>query len=160
MSKTIKVRSAQPKDVVNIAKLLISGWNEQTIEYAPVNDLLGYQWILKILRDGFVAVADLNGRIVGAACASPFQPPWSLKWVLDMEFFYVMPQFRGDGVSDSLIGAVEQWADKVELPIHFGIRTGEKPDVKDRMMKIAGWSYVGGNYVRQYNGQLLNKDKD
>lgn len=160
MSTKIKVRSAQPKDVVNISKLLISGWNEQTIEYAPVNDLLGYQWILKILRDGFIAVADLNGRIVGAACASPFQPPWSLKWVLDMEFYYVMPQFRGDGVSESLMRAVEQWSDKVKLPIHFGIRTGEKPDVKDRMMKMAGWIYVGGNYVRPFNGQLNKKEKD
>ncbi len=160
MSTKIKVRSAQPKDVVNIVKLLMSGWSEQTIEYAPVNDLLGYQWILKILRDGFIAVADLNGRIVGAACASPFQPPWSLKWVLDMEFYYVMPQFRGDGVSEALMKAVEQWADSVKLSIHFGIRTGEKPDVKDRMMKMAGWTYVGGNYVRPYDGQLHKKDQD
>ena len=156
----IKVRTAQPKDVVNIFKLMMSGWNEQTIEYAPVDDLRGYQWIMNILREGFVAVADLNGRIVGVACALPFQPPWSFTWVLDMTVFYVMPQFRGDGVSDALMSAVEQWADKIKMSMYFGIRTGEKPEVKDRMMSMAGWTYVGGNYVRPYDGRIEQHNQD
>ena len=122
--KTIKVRTGQPKDVVNIFRLLSSAWDEQTVEYAPIDDLRGFQWILKILREGFIAVADLDGRIVGVAVASPFQPPWSFQWMLDLEHFYVMPKFRGEGVSTSLMKAVEQWADSVKLSMVFGIKTG------------------------------------
>jgi len=158
--RKIKVRQAKPKDVVNIFKLLKSGWSEQTVEYAPVDDLRGFQWILGILRDGFIAVADLDGRIVGVACASPFQPPWSFQWMLDMENLYIMPQFRGEGVFVSLMNAVEQWADKVKLSMVLGITTGEKPEVKDRMMCIAGWTYTGGNYIRPFDEQQQENNKN
>lgn len=146
--KKIKVRHAAPKDVVNIVKLLQQGWNEQTVEYAPVDDLRGYKWILSILEEGMIAVADLNGRIVGAACASPYRPPWSQQWMLDMEFLYILPTFRGEGVVEGLLGAVEGFADKYKLTLTFGIQTGDRPLVKDRLMKANGWTYVGGNFLR------------
>jgi len=160
MSTTIQVRKAFPKDIVNICKLLTGGWKEQTVEYAPIDDLRGYSWMLGILEEGFVAVADLNGRIVGAACASPFLPPWSLQWMLDMEFLYIMPKFRGGDVSQGLIKAVEGFADKVKLPMVFSIQTGEKPLVKDRMMKMAGFTYVGGSYLRPYDGRKQEDNED
>jgi len=156
--KKVRVRQAEPKDVVNICKLLRQGWNEQTVEYAPVDDLRGYKWILGILEQGFIAVADLNGRIVGAACASPFQPSWSTVWMLDVEFLYVLPNFRRDGIAASLTKAVEGFADKFNLPMIFIMQTGDKPLVKDRMMKIAGWQYAGGTFVRQRNGKEQETD--
>jgi len=153
----IQVRRAVPKDIVNICKLLTGGWKEQTVEYAPIDDLRAYRWILDIIEQGFVSVADLNGRIVGASCASPFLPPWSLQWMLDMEFLYVMPQFRVAGVAHELIRAVEGFADKVKLPMVFSIQTGEDVLAKDQMMKKAGFTYVGGSYLRPYDGR---KQKD
>lgn len=149
----IKVRKGEPKDVVNISKLLITGWNEQTVEYAPVDDLRGYEWVLSILREGFVAVADLNGRIVGAASAMPYRPPWSNQWMCDMEFLYILPSFRQGGIAKGLMGAVEGYADKFELALTFGIQTGDRPLVKDRLLQQAGWTYVGGNFIRASNGQ-------
>jgi GNAT superfamily N-acetyltransferase len=158
--KKIQVRNAQPKDVVNIAKLLKQGWYEQTVEYAPVEDLRGYKWIISVLEEGFVAVADLNGRIVGAAACSPFRCPWSLDWMLDVDFFYVMENFRREGVSDKLLKAVEGFADKVELSLTLNLQTGEKPLVKDRMMKIAGWKYVGGHHLRSAKKKDGRKEND
>jgi GNAT superfamily N-acetyltransferase len=148
-AKKIQVRRAEPKDVVNICKLLKNGWNEQTVEYAPIDDMRGYRWILAIIEEGFVVVADLNGRIVGAACGSPYVPAWSKQWLLDMEFIYVLPSFRDADVTKMLMGAVVAEADRVKLPMTFGIQTGDKPLVKDRLMRIAGWTYVGGNFLRQ-----------
>lgn len=153
MPKKIQVRRAIPKDIVNISKLLAQGWNEQTVEYAPIDDVCGYRWILGILEEGFVAVADLNGRIVGATCASPYRPPWSLQWLVDMEFLYILPQFRGDGVAEGLMKAVEGFADKHNAPLTFGIQSGDKALIKDRMMEQAGWQYVGGNFLRPAIGQ-------
>ena len=156
---TIRVRRAVPKDVVNIAKLLNSGWKEQIVEYAPIDDLRGFRWLLAIIEEGFLAVADLNGRIVGATCASPFKPPWSHRWMLDMEFLYIMPTFRQAGVADGLINAVQGFADEVKLPMTFAIQTGEKPLVKDRLMKMAGFTYVGGTYLRPYDGKQQEDDE-
>ncbi len=152
-SKKIKVRRAEPKDIVNIAKLLKTGWNEPTVEFAPINDVCGYRWILGILEEGFAVVADLNGRIVGVALVSPYRPQWSLTWLIEIEALYVLPTFRRDGIAESLIKAVEGFADKHGAALTFGIQTAEKPLIKDRMMKIAGWTYVGGNFLRAGRGQ-------
>lgn len=146
--KKIRVRRAEAKDVVNICKLLTSGWRTQTVEYAPIDDLQGYRWILNILENGMVAVADLNGRIVGAACASPYKPAWSHQWLLDMEFLYVMETFRKEGVAKRLMDAVQGFADRHELSLTFTIQSGDRPEVKDRMMTMAGWTYAGGNFLR------------
>lgn len=159
--KKIRVRHAEPKDCVNIVKLLQQGWNEQTVEYAPVDDLRGYKWILSILEEGMIAVADLNGRIVGAACASPYRPPWSREWMLDMEFLYILPTFRGDGVAEGLLDAIQKFADRFNLSVTFGIHTGDRPLVKDRLMKAAGWTYVGGNFLRpSASGQEQEEDNE
>lgn len=158
--KKIQVRRAYPKDIVNICKLLTTGWKEQTVEYAPIDDLRGYQWILGILEEGFVAVADLNGRIVGAACASPFRPPWSQQWMLDMEFLYILPTFRVADVADQLLKAVEGFADKVELSLTFTIASGEKVHVKDRLMEQHGWQYVGGNHLRPFDGRKQENNQE
>lgn len=156
----ILVRRADPKDIVNIVKLLRNGWKEQTTEYAPIDDLRGYRWLLGIIDEGFLAVADLNGRIVGAAGASPFCPPWSTQWMLDMEFIYLLPQFRGDSVANELIKAVEGFADHVKLSMVFTIQTGEKPLVKDRMMRMAGWMHVGGSHLRPYTDGRKQENND
>lgn len=156
----IRVRRAEPKDCVNIVKLLREGWNEQTVEYAPVDDLRGYRWILDILEVGFIAVADLSGRIVGVAGCAPYQTPWSRTWMLEMEFLYLLPTFRGDGVAKELIRAVEKFADTVGHSLTFTIATGDRPLVKDRMMKQADWKYVGGNFLRPTSGQGQQTDND
>lgn len=160
MVTKIKIRPAEPKDVVNIAKLLIKGWNEQVVEYAPIDDLRGYLWILSIIEEGFLAVADLSGRIVGAAGASPFQPRWSLTWMLDQEFIYIEPNFRADGLARELLRAVEGFADRVNLPLTFTMATGERVEAKERMMRAAGWMYAGGNFLRPASGRIEDKDQN
>jgi hypothetical protein len=73
--------------------------------------------------------------------------------MLDMEFLYIQPSFREAGLFDGLRKAVEGFADTVQLPLVFGITTGEQVATKDRMMQIAGWKYGGGNFLRPFNGQ-------
>lgn len=154
MTTKVVIRKAKVTDVVNVYKLLQRGWNAQVVEYAEYDEMKGMLWILSIIEEGFLAVADMSGRIVGAACASPFLPPWSRQWMLDMEFLYVDPNCRADGVARELVRAVEGFADRVKLPLIFGMQTGERVDTKDRLMKIAGFTYTGGNFLRPANGQL------
>lgn len=159
MVTKVIVRKAKVTDIVNVYKLLQRGWNAQVVEYAEYDEIKGMLWLLSIIEEGFLAVADMSGRIVGAACASPFMPPWSRQWMLDMEFLYVDPACRADGVARELVRAVEAFADKVNLSITFGIQTGERVDTKDRLMKIAGFTYTGGNFLRPARGQIQEENR-
>lgn len=158
MTTKVVIRPAEPRDCVNIIKLLKKGWNEQVVEYAEYDEMKGYLWILSIIQEGFLAVADMSGRIVGCASAAPFMPSWSRQWMADMEILYIDPTCRADGVARELVRAVEGWADKVQLTLIFGMQTGERVDSKDRLMKIAGFTYTGGNFLRVPNGQLQKED--
>jgi GNAT superfamily N-acetyltransferase len=162
---TIKVRFAEPKDIVNIGKVLKDGDSRLTVPYAPVDDVRLHQWILEVIDQGICAVADLSGRIVGVIGASAYQPKWSREWAMDVEIYYIMPTFRGAGLEKALLSAVEGWCDAkarilgVRIPLLVTINSGEKPEVKDRMLGIRGYRYCGGNFTRMYDGQQ-DKEND
>lgn len=156
---TVKVRFAEPKDVVNVGKLLKDGDSRLTVPYAPVDDVRLHQWILNVIDQGICAVADLSGRVVGAIGAGAYQPEWSREWAMDVGFFYIMPNFRGAGLEKALLEAAEGWCDAkskllgVRIPLLVTINTGDKPEAKDRMMGIRGYRYCGGNFARMFDGQ-------
>lgn len=156
---TIEVRLAEPKDVVNIGKILKEADSRLTTPYAPVDDVRLHQWILSVIDAGICAVADLSGRIVGVIGASAYQPEWSRGWAMDVGFYYVYPQFRGAGLEKTLLDAIEGWCDGkaraigADIPLLVTINSGERPEVKDRMMGIRGYRYCGGNFARISSGQ-------
>lgn len=153
--KKIKVRLATPRDVVRIGKLLEDHDPRLTIGYAPVNDVRLYQWILEIIQTGVCAVADLSGRIVGLMGATPFQPPWSLNWAYDVDFYYILENFRGEGLERALLKAVEGWVDNrskrlgYRMPLTLSINTGDRAEAKTRMVSMnTDYTFTGGNFVR------------
>lgn len=163
---TINVRFAEPKDIVNIGKLLKDGDSRLTVPYAPVDDVRLHQWILTVIDQGICAVADLSGRVVGVIGASAYQPEWSTSWAMDVNFFYVLPNFRSAGLEKTLLSAAEGWCDAKEkmlgfsIPLLVTINSGDKADVKDRMLGIRGYRYCGGNFTRIRDGQQNQEDND
>jgi len=160
MAQKISVRLAEPRDIVNITKLLREGYLQTMTRYAPIDEVRAYAWILNVIDTGVAAVADMDGRIIGALGASPFQPGWSKEWWLDGEFLYVLPQFRDLHLHAKLLRAVEGWADAHNAPVILSIQSGDRSLVKDRMMQMQGWSYVGGQFTREPSGQTENTDSD
>jgi len=167
-SKKIVVRLASPKDVVAVGKMLQDCDPRLQLGYAPVNDVRLYQWILGIISTGVLAVADLSGRIVGVLGATPYQPPWSLNYAYDVDFFYIMEKFRGEGLEDHLMLAVEGHVDGLseqlgyELPLTLSINTGDRAEAKVRMMSMKSrYTFTGGNWVRMTsNGRKEQDDAD
>jgi len=155
MASKIKVRLATPKDNVAVGKLLMDVDPRLQIGYAPVNDVRLYQWILEIIQTGVLAVADLSGRIVGVLGATPYQPPWSLQYAYDVDFFYILESFRGEGLEDHLLKAVEGHVDGIsaqlgyQVPLTLQINTGDRAEAKVRMMSMKeNYTFTGGNFVR------------
>lgn len=148
MSKTIKVRLAGPRDVVNIGKLMEQGASEVTAQHVPVDNVRMYQWVLATIETGIIAVAELSGRLVGIVGAGPFRPVYSNEWMLDIETFYVVPKFRKHGIEKSLLEAIEGWADEKKVPLIMTLYTTSRTEAKERMISMRGYTYVGGTFIR------------
>jgi len=164
-TRDLNIRRATAFDVVNLAKMLIRGRNEQaeTIWYPSVpeghrGEMLSTQYCLTLIDKAVVYVADLNGRLLGCIGCSVDRFPWTDDWMLTNEWFYVMPQFRDSDIAAALLHAVEAFADadtlplsgetKPRMPIMLGMVSGQQTGVKNRWMQQQGFINGGGNFVR------------
>ena len=68
--------------------------------------------------------------------------------MLDVGFYYIMPSFRGANLEKKILRYLEGFADANQTPIYFQLYTGDRIEAKERMMKMAGWQYVGGHFLR------------
>lgn len=146
----VKARPARPLDTVNLMRLLEEGLlteNEEGVFPAPEHHrLLG--WVTNVLHGGFAVVIDKSGRIEGSIGLLPVQLPWSEQWVLNMEWFYVRKRFRGNA-ANALLLAAHGFADSRGATIIGGVSSGRNTALKDRLMKMKGYIYLGGQFIRR-----------
>lgn len=170
--RTLVIRRATAYDVVNLAKMLIAGLEEQSegIWYPRVPEgdrgkMMSVKYIIDLVDRAVIFVADLNGRLLGCIGCSVDRYPWSDDWMLSNEWFYVLEKFRDSDIAVALLQAMQDFADADELPITgegkprfaimLGIVSGKQTGVKNRFMEMQGYINGGGNYVRapQYGPQ-------
>lgn len=84
---------------------------------AKPDELRSMHWLLEVIARGFVAVADLSGRIVGAIALHTTSLPPHPALHLESIFFYVRPEFLEHGTADSLLTAAETFADEHQLAL-------------------------------------------
>jgi hypothetical protein len=65
-----------------------------------------------------------------------------------MEWFYVKKRFRGNA-ADALLIAAHGLADSRGTAIIGGVSSGRNTALKDRLMKMKGYIYVGGQFIRR-----------
>ncbi len=176
-TRDLKIRRATAFDVVNLAKMLVRGRNEQaeSIWYPTVpegirGEMLTSQYCLTLIDKAVVYVADLNGRLLGCIGCSVDRFPWSDDWMLTNEWFYVMPQFRDSDIAKALLHAVEAFADADVLPltnetkprmaIVMGMISGQQTGVKNRWMEQQGFVNGGGNFVRAPQNVEFQEDDE
>jgi GNAT superfamily N-acetyltransferase len=144
----IHYRGGNALDISNIYRLFEAEQKLIEIPFPLMNPMKMVQYIAAALQDGVVVVADLDGRIKGAALGAPVKPPWSDLWVLDIPFLVVDPHFRKHGVAQSLIQAVLHWASDKKLPVMIDMLTGGKSALlKDRFIAMRGLTYMGGKFL-------------
>lgn len=134
----IKIRPADALDASNIVRLLKQLWLEETALPADrVNDRKAMRYVMETLEQpGRVLVAELSGRIVGAAAALVTQEPWSEESLIEVRWLYAITKQK-DEILQALLGQAEVFADEQELPLlarvfryagdrvdHFGGRKG------------------------------------
>ena len=165
-NQQITIRKGKPYDVSNLCRLL-----EQTIPdgdgYYPEPDQnMAIQWVTSILNEGYVLVAEKSGRLIGTVAVTDFCFPWSPKRYLYVDWMYVSKSFRDGGVFAGLMQALHAFADEREAPIYGGISSGRDARLKDRLMTMNGYHYLGGQFIRDLSlqeiedGQREEDDQD
>lgn len=148
MSKQIEIRKAKPFDVSAICRLLWKAYTDSDGLYPEPDEARTVNWVTQIVSDGFVVVAAKSGRIVGSIAVTNFQFPWSQKWYLYVDWIYVDRQFRDGKVFPALLSAVHAMADEAQAPIYAGVSSGKDAVLKDRLMQTKGYTYLGGQFIR------------
>jgi predicted N-acetyltransferase YhbS len=149
----IVIRKAKPLDAVKIVRLLLPAYEEMGGYYPEPNELLTLNWITGLLNEGHVIVAEKEGRVIGSVALSNYRFPWSEKYYLYVDWLFVSRAFRAEGVFEALMQVVHTFADDQDAPIYGGISAGKDARLKDRLMQMKGYTYLGGQFMRLEAGK-------
>lgn len=146
---TVTIRQAKPYDASNICRLLEQAVNDHEGLYPEPDQHMAINWVVSVLTEGYVVVAEKSGRLIGSVALTNYRFPWSPKWYLYVDWIFVSRNFREGGVADALIRAMSAFADEKGAPIYAGVSSGKDPRLKDRLLKMKGYTYLGGQFIRE-----------
>lgn len=147
MPQQITIREGKPYDVSNICRLLEQAYDGDNLYPVP-DPYLVISWVTNILNEGYVVVAEKSGRLIGTVAVTPYKFPWSRKWYLYVDWLFVSKGFREGGVFDGLLRQLHTYADDRKAPIFGGVSSGKDARLKDRLMQMKGYQYLGGQFIR------------
>lgn len=143
----IVIRRAVSDDIVRIKRLLQEN-KTPLIRVGRTDENKAYQFALALIQMGYVAVADLNGNIVGTIGCAAFPAPASNDIVLNGEWLYVQPKYRSDGLATALIRAALRYARKMNAELALRISIQDHEDFGKELhafgMKEAGRTLILG----------------
>lgn len=142
------VREAMFADLDAIAETLMQAHAEAS--YALPEPELPYalKYILDLMAQGLVWVADVEGKVSGVLMIDAVTWPWNSKIKhAENVHFWVEPAHRSGGVAQKLLARAEKKcraANIVFMPrLTYGSSEAESID---RFMRINGFEYIGGNF--------------
>lgn len=156
---SITIRQAKPYDASNICRLLEQMATSDDGLYPDPDQHMVIAWVTSILNEGYVVVAEKSGRLVGTVAVTNFVFPWSPKRYLYVDWMYVSRKFRDGGVFDGIMTGLHAYADKLNAPIFGGISSGRDARLKDRLMQMKGYTYLGGQFIRDHTLEVDNNGR-
>ncbi len=157
---TVTIKQAKPYDVSNICRLLEQAVHDNEGLYPEPDQHMAIQWVTSILNEGYVVVAEKSGRLVGSVAVTNYRFPWSLKWYLYVDWMFVSRKFREGGVFDGLMTAIHAYADERKAPIYGGISSGRDARLKDRLMRMNHYQYLGGQFIRDLQLETTDEQRE
>lgn len=141
----IVIRAAEGYDASRIARMLEEWFDQTMVGYPRPDPVEMTGWVLNTMAQGYVAVAERHGRLIGVLGISRSSMPWNRRVaVFRDQFFYVPPKHRHRGTAEYLMKAAQMHAAKQQIPLFMAIITGQKTDHLERWYRLKGGTYVGG----------------
>lgn len=149
-SPTIQIRRATPMDVTNIFRLVRRKAETDKPHFLGIpEEHRGLLFILDLIKNGYVIVADLSGRIVGVLGCSAYEPAYRAKgeWVLDAEFFATAPGFESNGTGARLIHNLRTFVRKINIPLRLMSCSSDLKELEEELLTKMGFENAGTIYV-------------
>lgn len=90
-----------------------------------------------------VAVAEWSGTVVGAAYAYMADYAWCSDVRVNMEFIYVLPEYRNQGLTENLIEHMMNWSRKNQARELTAGDIGFRPRITEEFYKTQGFADSG-----------------
>lgn len=145
----ITITKAGPWDATRIARLLCEWFAVSAVRWPEPEPASLIQWVMHTIENGYVVLAERDGRLFGVAGIQAVFLPWNLQEpVFRDAFFYVPPAHRKNGVANALIEALKLYCSQRGTPLMMEIISGTKATEKlERWYQIRGGRYCGGVLV-------------
>lgn len=102
-------------------------------------------------EDGYCAVAEDNGVVVGAILATLYEPVFSRKKLAQDYGVFMMHEWRGGLTASRLVHGYLEWAQKAgAVWAEIGVTTGVTPAQTGRLLELCGMRWSGALYCKGF----------
>lgn len=144
----IVIRPARFSDVFSIEAAAIEAIRETPVKNIEFERPYVYQWIMELIRQGTVIVADKNGQVVGVIALDRLTWPWNREHeFLTNPVLYVHPDHRYGGVALALVKHAKGIASAAGVDLVLDVSWGDDELKKQRFLEIHGGVRIGGKFL-------------
>jgi predicted N-acetyltransferase YhbS len=151
-AKVVDIRKATLADNVRIYRILKEAFqSHETLTLPPINEDSAINWIISVIQNGIVYIAEYGGRIVGTIGLSPQELPWAEKntsWYLNTSWLYVHPKYQGNSTVTKLVQKTIEFARGAKIAVKFDMSLQNKI-IAEKVSDISDIKDVGNNLVYQ-----------
>lgn len=151
----IAVRPACFEDAFGIRDTLLDALSAAETPYPRPDMPYAVQYIMDLIAQDLVAVAECAGRIVGCIVLSYARWPWvhpsnPAGIFLQNDHFWVEPTARRGGTAVKLLSFAKKKSDALKIWLSIDLSSLDaSTEAKDRFVKSQGFVYIGGKFMRQ-----------
>jgi predicted N-acetyltransferase YhbS len=144
----IVIRPARYADTFAIETAAIEAIRETPVKDIEFERPYVYQWIMELIRQGTVIVADKEGEIVGVIALDYQTWPWHREHrFLTNPVLYVHPNHRYGGVALALVKHAKGIASAAGVDLVLDVSWGDDELKKQRFLEMRGGVRIGGKYL-------------
>ena len=149
LTRDVNIRLAVQEDLPDVLEIVHKMGGYYPI---PISDAKVLRTVVGTMKEGFVLVAEVGGRIVGVLGLEARQWWFSDDWFLGDNFFMILPEHRGMEPFAALVKAAQSLSDKTEIPMMLSILNPERTMAKIRLFsQVMDGECWGANFVYGMN---------
>lgn len=151
------IRDATILDHTELVKSIMRQIEARILNYPAPNKAIAV-WVMNVLLNGYVVVAEEDGALVGTIGMGYTHFPWNDEiWIMNNDWLHVDEKYRHHGIANQLIDKVKEFAAEKNIIARFDVINDGKVEKIDKFLEIKGMRYMGGNFIYGLGGAINGK---